>query len=294
MKLFSFYSMIPLFLALFSSFSHAAYDPNAINQLTTDVTALGNTSGVSAATVVQVGGSTALSVHNAAVAVAAAASTNTPSTLVLRDSSGNFAAGSITAALLGNASTSTAFATTPTACSANQFATSQAANGNFSCAQPSAAALSGVLPVGSGGTGDSTLTANNLLVGAGTGSVTFIAPGTSGNVLTSNGTTWSSAAPTPANMWGAPSCTVTISASATVATSTCVLLVNASGGAVTVTLPAAASALQAVSIKKIDASANTVTITPPTGTLDGAANYVETLQNDAALITSDSTNYWIQ
>jgi hypothetical protein len=46
-----------------------------------------------------------------------------------------------------------------------------------------------------GGTGLTTLTANNLLVGNGTGNVTFIAPGTSGNVLTSNGTTWSSAAP---------------------------------------------------------------------------------------------------
>jgi hypothetical protein len=49
--------------------------------------------------------------------------------------------------------------------------------------------------VAQGGTGLSTLTTNNLLVGAGTGNVTFIAPSTSGNVLTSNGTTWSSAAP---------------------------------------------------------------------------------------------------
>lgn len=49
--------------------------------------------------------------------------------------------------------------------------------------------------VAQGGTGLNTLTANNLLVGNGTGNITFIAPGTSGNVLTSNGTTWSSAAP---------------------------------------------------------------------------------------------------
>jgi len=45
-----------------------------------------------------------------------------------------------------------------------------------------------------GGTGLTTLTANNLIVGAGTSNVTFIAPGTSGNVLTSNGTTWASTA----------------------------------------------------------------------------------------------------
>jgi hypothetical protein len=53
------------------------------------------------------------------------------------------------------------------------------------------------LPVASGGTGLATLTANNLLVGAGTSNVTFIAPGTSGNVLTSNGTTWVSQALPP-------------------------------------------------------------------------------------------------
>ncbi len=49
--------------------------------------------------------------------------------------------------------------------------------------------------VAQGGTGLATLTENSLLVGAGTSNLTFIAPGTSGNVLTSNGTTWSSQAP---------------------------------------------------------------------------------------------------
>jgi hypothetical protein len=50
------------------------------------------------------------------------------------------------------------------------------------------------LAVSSGGTGLATLTANNLLLGNGTGNVQFVAPGTSGNVLTSNGTTWTSSA----------------------------------------------------------------------------------------------------
>jgi hypothetical protein len=50
------------------------------------------------------------------------------------------------------------------------------------------------LGVGSGGTGLSTLTANNVLIGNGTGNVTFVAPGTSGNVLTSNGSVWISQA----------------------------------------------------------------------------------------------------
>jgi len=52
--------------------------------------------------------------------------------------------------------------------------------------------VSGTLPVANGGTGLATLTANNILIGNGTSAVSFVAPGTSGNVLTSNGTTWAS------------------------------------------------------------------------------------------------------
>jgi len=55
--------------------------------------------------------------------------------------------------------------------------------------------LVGVLPVGNGGTGRSTLTANNVLLGNGTTAVQQIAPGSSNNVLTSDGTTWSSQTP---------------------------------------------------------------------------------------------------
>lgn len=47
-----------------------------------------------------------------------------------------------------------------------------------------------------GGTGQTSLTLNNVLLGNGASAVQFVAPGTSGNVLTSNGTTWTSAAPT--------------------------------------------------------------------------------------------------
>jgi len=50
--------------------------------------------------------------------------------------------------------------------------------------------LGSALPVASGGTGATTLTANNVILGNGTSAVGFVAPGTSGNVLTSNGTTW--------------------------------------------------------------------------------------------------------
>ena len=54
--------------------------------------------------------------------------------------------------------------------------------------------LSTPLAVASGGTGLDSLTSASVIVGAGTSDVTFVAPGTSGNVLTSNGSIWSSSA----------------------------------------------------------------------------------------------------
>lgn len=53
------------------------------------------------------------------------------------------------------------------------------------------------LAVADGGTGLSTLTANNVILGNGASAPTFVAPSTSGNVLTSNGTTWASTANPP-------------------------------------------------------------------------------------------------
>ena len=50
------------------------------------------------------------------------------------------------------------------------------------------------IDVARGGTGLATLTANGVILGNGISSPTFVTPGTSGNVLTSNGTTWVSQA----------------------------------------------------------------------------------------------------
>ena len=55
--------------------------------------------------------------------------------------------------------------------------------------------LTTALTVPQGGTGLATLTANNVVLGNGTSAVQFVAPSTSGNLLTSNGTTWTSTAP---------------------------------------------------------------------------------------------------
>ena len=59
----------------------------------------------------------------------------------------------------------------------------------------SSASVTGTVAVGNGGTGSTTLTVNNVLLGNGTSALQAVAPSTSGNVLTSNGTTWQSIAP---------------------------------------------------------------------------------------------------
>ena len=94
-------------------------------------------------------------------------------------------------------------------------------------------AFSGTLPVASGGTGSTTLTLNNLLMGNGTSAVQLIAPGTSGNILTSNGTTWTSAAPSLAvKVWAYFNGTTLVAGTAGVSIS------KASTGNYIVTIPA--------------------------------------------------------
>ena len=83
-----------------------------------------------------------------------------------------------------------------------------------------------------GGTSLSTLTANNVILGNGTSAPLFVAPSSSGNVLTSNGTTWASTAPVA----GGVSYTAVKTANYTAANNDGVLT-NTTGGAFTVTLP---------------------------------------------------------
>lgn len=170
-----------------------------------------------------------------------ATTTNTASKVVARDASGNFAAGTITAALSGNATTATTATNvsgtvaianggtgqTTQQAAINALAGTQTANRvlrsdgtNTTLSQVALATdvtgtlpianggtgttsttfvnlasnVTGTLPVANGGTGATTLTANNVLLGNGTSALQVVAPGTTGNVLTSNGTTWTSAA----------------------------------------------------------------------------------------------------
>lgn len=119
-----------------------------------------------------------------------ATSSNTSSTIVLRDGSGNFSCGTITAALNGNATTATSLAANPTDCGANTFATTIDAQGNLTCASVSlTAAVSGILPIANGGTGQATANAAlNALLPSQTGNNT--------KVLQTDGTntSWATAA----------------------------------------------------------------------------------------------------
>lgn len=82
---------------------------------------------------------------NIANSATTATSSNTGSSIVLRDGSGDFSAQTITAALFmgpvtgnvsGNASTASGFDHNPSACAANNFVTDQNAVGALTCAQP--------------------------------------------------------------------------------------------------------------------------------------------------------------
>lgn len=81
--------------------------PGSLTGLTGDVSATGP--GVATATVNAVGGQTAANVAAATILANAGTSANTPSTLVKRDGSGNFSAGTITANLLGTATSAGSF-----------------------------------------------------------------------------------------------------------------------------------------------------------------------------------------
>jgi hypothetical protein len=114
-----------------------------------------------------------------------------------RQSSSNFnisgngiAGGNMTAAsFIVPAATSTQFLKGDGSLDATTYATA-GANSNIT----SLTGLTTALSVASGGTGVNTLTANAVLLGNGTGAIQTLAPGISGNVLVSNGTTWTSQA----------------------------------------------------------------------------------------------------
>jgi len=65
---------------------------------------------------------------------------------------------------------------------------------------PLTTGVTGTLPVGNGGTGAASITLHSVILGNGTTAVQEVAPSTSGNLLTSNGTTWQSSTPAAAGI----------------------------------------------------------------------------------------------
>ncbi len=102
-------------------------------------------------------------------------STNTANTLVLRDGSGNFSAGTITASLTGTASKATAANLTTTANAiayytntTGTFGTKASANGALYATSANGALSWGTLPVAQGGTGATSFTASSVIVSGST------------------------------------------------------------------------------------------------------------------------------
>jgi hypothetical protein len=127
--------------------------------------------------------------------------------------------------------------------------------------------LTGTLPVANGGTGATTLTANNVILGNGTSAIQFVAPGTSGNVLTSNGTTWTSA------VLPAGGLTYIYTTTGVTATDKQGVLADTSGGSFTVTLPATPSTGAQVVVADAGASwgTNNLTVGRNGSTIGGLA-----------------------
>jgi len=163
------------------TFNGVAIYGAGITALTGDVTASGP--GSAAVTVNSVGGSSASLIHSAELLSNASTDLNTASTIVKRDVSGNFSAGTITATLNGNASTATTASTATSATTAG-----------------TATTITTTLPIASGGTGQTTAnaafnalspmtTGGDLIYGGTSGAATRLPNGTSGQVLFSNGGT---------------------------------------------------------------------------------------------------------
>jgi hypothetical protein len=138
------------------------------------------------------------------------------------------------------------------------------------------AAVTGQLPVASGGTGLGTLTTGSVLVGAGTSSPTLVAPSTSGNVLTSNGSSWISSAAAAgggtANVVGSVGSPQSISAATAIAITGQItngmnlVFVSGNGGSVTVTATPSITACTAAGEElELVAGANNVVLQDQAG-----------------------------
>jgi hypothetical protein len=130
--------------------------------------------------------------------------------------------------------------------------------------------LTNALTVANGGTSTTTLPANNVLIGNGTSAVTGVAPGTSGNLLTSNGTAWVSSTPA-----GSQILQVTRTSNTQLVASNISNLINITSGTFSQTFAAAATLTNGWFCYIRNAGTGEITLDPNgSETIDGFTSYI--------------------
>ena len=149
-----------------------------------------------------------------------------------------------------------------------------------------AANVTGTVAVANGGTGSTTLTLNNVLLGNGTSALQAVAPGTTGNVLTSNGTTWTSAAPTGGGVSRVTS-TITTATTLGAVANTEYLAYIASGGSVT--LPTAVGNTSLYTLKNTDTTTKTIATQGDDASFASVTALLRGNGDDASTVFTDSS-----
>ena len=130
--------------------------------------------------------------------------------------------------------------------------------------------LTNALTAANGGTGVATLPANSVLIGNGTSAVTAVAPGTSGNLLTSNGTAWTSVAPS-----GSQILQVDRTSNTQLGSSNISNLINITSGTFSQTFAAAATLANGWFCYIRNAGTGQITLDPNgSETIDGFTSYI--------------------
>lgn len=182
-------------------------------------------------------------------------------------------------------------------CGASQALTYSSVTDQFTCTTIAISAsqvTSGAVDVANGGTGSVSLPANSVLLGNGVSALQAVAPGASGNILTSDGSSWVSQVPSvtvPSDVWVEKTSHYTASAGD-------FIFANTSGGAFTITLPASPTANDVIRIVDNSQSfnLNALTIHPNGSRFSGGAAkpWIQNTQGRTLTLTYQNATYgWV-